>query len=252
MRSLLKGTLWATAALVAMSAATAYGTTYEVEARFKTVLKKQAVHLVKPAGNMYVYAGLYWFDKVSLSPDNQDNPAWWLESNFGGYCIDINQTINWDYEGTWQIQDLEDAPIGPGGDTSGAMGAARGELLKRLWGKYFESGPYPEFQVAVWELLVEDPANGYNVTNTDHDFYAPYNEVDRTTINTWLAEITADSYTGPVSDLMYAMTSSDTQDFAVLIETGGQMIPEPVTLAGLALGVGGLVGYIRKRKAGGA
>ena len=239
------------AVLVALWAATAEATTFEVTARFDSVVHKQAVHLVMPGSNPYVYAGLYWFDKVAVSPDIEANPAYWLDDEFGGYCIDIQQEINWNYQGVWQIEPLADAPIGPGGDASGAMGAQRAEHLKRLWGNYFVPGPYPEFQVAVWELLVEDPANGYDVTSGD--FYASRsNEVDRTQINQWLDLVTDPAYSGPVSNLMYAMTSSDTQDFAVLIETGGQTVPEPVTLAGLVLGGGGLLGYLRRRKVKGA
>jgi hypothetical protein len=247
MRGIAKNALCVAAALAALSAATVYGNTYEVEAKFKTVISKQAVHLVTPTSNRYVYAGQYWFDKVGLTPDTEANPAWHLGDEFGGYCIDINQTINWNYQGTWQIQPLDAAPIGLGGDASGAMGAAKAELLKRLWGNYFETGPYPEFQVAVWELLNETTGT-YDVT--DGTFYASRtNEVDRAQINDWLDQITADVYTGPVSNLMYAMTSANTQDFAVLIETGGGgNVPEPVTLAGLMLGVGGLVGYVRKRR----
>jgi hypothetical protein len=247
MRGIAQKVVCAAAALAALSAATVYGNTYEVEAKFMTVVNKRATHLVTPGGSRYVYAGQYWFDRVGLTPDAQENPAWWLGDEFGGYCIDINQTINWNYQGTWQIEPLDGAPIGPGGDAGGAMGAAKAELLKRLWGNYFESGPYAEFQVAVWELLNETTGT-YDVT--DGAFYASRSyEVDRTTINAWLDEITADAYDGPVAELMYAMTSANTQDFAVLIEMGGGgHVPEPVTLAGLMLGVGGLVGYIRKRR----
>jgi len=241
MKGMLRAILCAVAVLAAMSAISAEATTYEVTAKFDSVINRRAVHLVKPGPNLYVYAGQYWFEKLGVSPDVAANPAYWLDDEFGGYCIDVNQTISWNHTDTWQIEPLANAPIGQ------AMGAERAELLQRLWGKHFVSGPYAEFQVAVWELLVEDPANGYNVTTGD--FYAPYgNEVNRTTINDWLLEITDAAYDGPVSNLMYAMTSSSTQDFAVLIETGGQMVPEPVTLAGLALGSAGLIGYLRKRK----
>ena len=64
-------------------------------------------------------------------------------------------------------------------------------------------------------------------------------------------KFTATNYSGQETSIMWALTSTATQDFAVLIETGSQPpgpdIPEPVTMFGLLAGIGCLTHYARKR-----
>ena len=53
-------------------------------------------------------------------------------------------------------------------------------------------------------------------------------------------------------------SAAGTYDLAIAVEQGGtelvrsemqvQVVPEPITMAGLAMGLGGLVGYIRRRR----
>jgi len=234
------------AVAVALAATVAHANSVNtVTAKFTTIVNKEAVHVKNGSQSLYVWAGLSKFEKMSISPDSELNPAFYLDDVFTGYCIDLKEEIWWNFVGTWQVAPLEDAPVGAG---QPAMGTERATLLRRLWGSYFSDPNNAEFQVAVWELLAEDPANGYDVKSGS--FYAPYaNEVDRDGINGWLTTVTDDNYSGPAASVMYALVSDGTQDFAVLIETGGQppVIPEPLTLTGLLMGIGGLIHYARKR-----
>jgi len=236
----MKNVTFLTVAVVALAATAVRANT--VTATFTDIINREAVHVENGSQSLYVWAGLSKFEKISIDPNEMTNPAFYLEDVFTGYCIDLKEEIWWDFEGTWQVQPLENAPVGAG---QPPMGTDRATLLRRLWGSYFSDPNNAEFQVAVWELLAENPANGYDVKSGD--FHAPYDEVDREGINDWLDVVTDVGYSGPVASVMYALVSDGSQDFAVLIETGGQPIPEPLTLTGLLMGIGGLIHYARKR-----
>jgi hypothetical protein len=46
-----------------------------------------------------------------------------------------------------------------------------------------------------------------------------------------------------------ALSNAEQQDFAFTSPgAGGRIIPEPVTMAGLMLGIGSVVTYVRKRR----
>lgn len=224
-----------------------------VKAKFTSILSREAVHVHNGTENLYVWAGQSQFEKIDITPDNESNPAHDLDNPFGGYCVDLNQSITFGYTTTWELRPLEEAPVGAGGGTGSAMGDIRATLLRRLWANYFTDPNYAEFQVAVWEILGEknSATDGYDVT--DGTFHAPYSgEVNRTMINGWLTAITASGYSGAEASIVWALTSTQTQDFAVLIETitvpPGPHAPEPVTLFGLLAGVGGLARYVHGRR----
>ncbi|HUU92998.1 MAG TPA: PEP-CTERM sorting domain-containing protein [Phycisphaerae bacterium] len=243
-----------TAAVLLTATVAHANSVYTVEATFSGVENKKAVRLASDSGNLYVWAGLYTFDKGAISPDSTANPAYYLDPVFGGYCIDLAQVISPNYTTTWELKPLEQAPVNP---TGIVMGPDRATLLRRLWGSHFNDPNAAEFQVAVWELLAENPSNGYGVTTGDGSFYVrtPDDaEVDVSMINEWLDEVAGADYIGDEASVMWAMTSIATQDFAVLIELadepGGEpSIPEPVTLVGLLTGIGCLTRYVRRRGA---
>lgn len=245
----MRGTFLVGAVAILLAATVAHANgVYTVDATFTGVANRKAVRLATDDGDRYVWAGLYKFDKGAIAPDSTDNPAHYLDDAFGGYCIDLEQVIWQDYTTTWELKPLEQAPVNP---TGNVMGSERATLLRRLWGSYFNDPNSAEFQVAVWELLDEDPGNGYGVTTGDGSFYvrtADDVEVDVSMINDWLDAVSDPAYSGDEASIMWAMTSMQTQDFAVLIEMGGlPPIPEPLTLAGLLMGIGGLTHYVRRR-----
>ena len=77
---------------------------YTVDATFTGVANKKAVRLATNTGNLYVWAGLYMFDKGAISPDSTDNPASYLDDVFGGYCIDLEQEISSNHTTTWELK----------------------------------------------------------------------------------------------------------------------------------------------------
>jgi hypothetical protein len=229
--------------------------TYEINATYTAIVNRDAVHVYDGRQNKthYVWSGLSKFQKNWVDPDTTANPAYHLDEQFSGYCIELMQTIYTGRTYTWQMRALEEAPIGWNGDETYQMGEDRATLLRRLWGSYAGTGDDPEFQVAVWELLAEDPSlsGPFSVTSGEGEFYLTRtNEVDVGLVNTMLDSIVDPGWSGTPADLQWAMTSQDTQDFAVIIETSGSPppVPEPTTVAGLVLGSVGLVRYIRRRR----
>lgn len=47
---------------------------------------------------------------------------------------------------------------------------------------------------------------------------------------------------------MWALVNSQTQDFMLIVPGATDTVPEPLTMAGLGMGICGLVTYIRKRR----
>jgi len=199
--------------------------------------------------NVSTRAGVYNFDLIS------DDGWGALADPFPAFCIDLNQYV-W-YGGTfsWEVKSPEEAPVpGPDGHP---MTSAQHLDLRKLYAMYYvgatTGGSNVEsaaFQAAVWEIVWEAPANGYNVDGT--------NAAARGRIyvnNTWAATGRANdmlqsigSYTGHMPTLM-ALVSTTNQDQIVLVPGGGQPpIPEPVTAAGLAMAIAGLARYARKRR----
>ena len=122
--------------VLALSAGTANAAS--VTATFTGVENEEAVHLRYGAQNLYVWAGLYKFEKLSISPDSTENPAYYMDDVFGGYCIDIDQRISFNQTVTWVLKPLEEAPVNL---LHSPMGADKATLLRRLWGSYFGDPP---------------------------------------------------------------------------------------------------------------
>lgn len=238
-----KRTLWAALGLLILAGSVQAGSVGTITAKFDGVTPRKSVH-VRYGDTYWVWAGLHRFTKLAIDPNDVTNPAFGLNTTFSGYCIDLVQPI---YDGqvwTWDIQPLVESPEpGPNMDPTVVT------YLSRLWGGLYEESA--EFQVAVWELVNENPANGYNIYAGDHfvpSLY-PWEEVDRPAINAMLDTVTDPGYSGATSNLVWALVHNDAQDIAVLLEAGSQpAVPEPLTLAGLLMGVGGLVRYGLKRR----
>jgi hypothetical protein len=168
----------------------------------------------------------------------QTAPSYILPS----YCIDIHQNSDSNFR-TYDIDALEHAPV-PGG-----MTAAKADALRRL---FTEATPNSDMQriafaAAVWEI-VNETSGTYNVslanfTVTGNGNYAGWD----TQANTWLANLGQYSPNYGV----VALVNATYQDYAVTVVGDGSFppIPEPVTLCGLLMGIGGLVRYTRRRAA---
>jgi hypothetical protein len=173
----------------------------------------------------------------------------------GSYCIDVHQEAPGTYR-VYDIYPLASAPI-PGI----GMGSTKADDLQRLFS--FLQDPLPNtspnqanklagaFQAAVWEI-VNETSGTYNVFNGSFKM-TEYNIGNGTgwlaQANVWLNAL-HDPGTVPVKDVV-ALVNTSAQDYALTIKGAGStdQIPEPVTMAGVLFGIGGLVGYVRRRRA---
>lgn len=173
---------------------------------------------------------------------------------FGAVCIDVTQRASTHYR-DYSIVPLTDAPLTPYTGVE-PMSATRAALLENLWYDHFDldwiaPGPYSStekrmaeaFNAAVWELVFEEEGNSLDildgalkVANVNYASMA----------NTWLANLDA----GGDRTTLYALSSSSYQDYVVLIPTrdDDKVVPEPITMTGLLIGVGSLATYMRKRR----
>jgi hypothetical protein len=109
------------------------------------------------------------------------------------------------------------------------------------------------FQAAVWEIINEDAGTAYSVTKLNGATYASYGGSAPawvTQANTWLTSVWND--TNPAPDIgLRVLANSSTQDFALVVPClGSNPIPEPLTMAGVALGLCASGAYVSKRRKG--
>jgi len=170
------------------------------------------------------------------------------------FCADILQYAS----GAWlkyYIYEPEDAPIG-GANT--AMGDAKAADLRRLWYNYSAYGlgtlPYTyggttyvanqtsaAFQAAVWNIIYDT-----DLTVKTGTFKITSANASKTLADNWLGSLagTPDPCLG-----LRILVSENQQDFAITVPgIGRDPIPEPVTMAGLMLGIGSIAGYVRRRR----
>jgi len=170
------------------------------------------------------------------------------------FCADIKQYASGSFL-RYDIYKPEDAPIG-GGNTP--MGDAKAADLRKLFDNYSAYGlgalPYTlgtttygasqtsaAFQASVWEIIYE--TSTYDVKK--NAFQISSGETWTGLSNYWLTHLgTADPCLG-----LRVLVNGDQQDFAIVVPgVGRDPIPEPVTMAGLMLGIGSVVTYVRKRR----
>ncbi|MBE3037933.1 MAG: PEP-CTERM sorting domain-containing protein, partial [Chloroflexi bacterium] len=159
----------------------------------------------------------------------------------------------------YQVVPLADVltPFGAGGS---GTGQERALLMQNLWATHFEpawqmgsSWTTPQrlraeaFAAALWEIVYETPANGFDVTTGR----VRIGSIDTSTANAWLRGLDPN---GPQT-LLRALSNGQYQDYVTAIPGVGGMqpigghAPEPVTLAGLLLGIGTVARYVRRRTA---
>jgi hypothetical protein len=174
----------------------------------------------------------------------------------GSYCIDVHQDAPTSY-GVYTIYPLAYAPIASN-LTGIAMGSTKANDLERLFSllpSNLTNQTAGAFQAAVWEIVNETSTNldgSYHYDVTSGSFMMTEYNIGNGTgwlgqANTWLNELHAPG-TVPVADVV-ALVNPDTQDYALTVLGAGssRLIPEPITMAGLMMGIGGLVGYVRRR-----
>ena len=207
--------------------------------------------------SMYVYTGQYNFHFYPDHPDSGPLADDLLKDPFGAYCVDLGQTISGAQ--TYTIRDLEDAPISywtvaGKKETLRPMGEDKADDLRELFGRYGKSATdnvaKEAFGACIWEIVYENPANKYDITKGA--LYMTGLGSAQTQAQTWLSVLNDDTNGNDTSKYdwdVLALSNAEQQDFAFTSPgAGGRIIPEPVTMAGLMLGIGSVVTYVRKRR----
>ena len=176
----------------------------------------------------------------------------------GTFCADILQNAPTAYS-LYNVYLPADAPIGGGNiDMTDAKAWDLCRLFYQRLGAIGTANGAAAFEACVWEIVYEtsgtyDVDYTYSPTDTTRgNFY-----VQPTSGSGWLA--TANSWLGALGTdqpqvALRVLVSDGYQDFALTVSGlggGGPEnpdIPEPVTMAGLMMGIGGLVTYVRKRR----
>jgi len=199
--------------------------------------------------NNNVYTGEYKFrfdpDSAYSSPETK----LLMTDPFYAYCIDVDQHAPTQWS-VYTLEALENAPIN---DWGTVMDATQANRIRELFGRFYASVNTREkgeaFAACLWEIIFEqtgtyDLADGTLVMNgLDWDAEA--------VATGWLGQLNGDTNYFDMN--VFALTNDTFQDFA--LTSGGTSTPppphapEPVTLAGLFLGVGSLIGYLRRRRA---
>lgn len=150
-----------------------------------------------------------------------------LAPTFKAFCIDLQQTINFNTSYSFSKNAVESAPL-PGG----GMGNAKADLIRELWGRHFtginSNVKGSAFQIAVWEIVFDTglDLSGGQVRVTGNASVLAQAQA-------YMASLTGDSaYFAPV----YALSSGTTQDM---------LVPTPGAIA--LLGLGGLAVARRRR-----
>ncbi len=202
---------------------------------------------------------------VPANPPDASNYLYASANNYeiGAFCADVREVApNVSDFVEYNIVDLEDAPIGNGNI---AMTADQADALRRLFGAYdgiWRDGVGDDeleavaFALCVWEIVYETEST-LDVSMDAGEFYAlatfdkdGLRTTARDVANGWLSGV----QTGNVPDIdLRVLANEGWQDYAIIIpgtRGGPPVVPEPMTMLGLMMGVGSLAGYIRKRKAG--
>jgi hypothetical protein len=189
---------------------------------------------------------------------------------YGTNCFDT-QTISGGKTYTYNVYtDLTQAPVPQSAfvnpTSGGKLSSTQVDLLQSLFYRnavllwYAAESPDPTLldptgrvaiQLAVWEIVWEHTQTSFNLTSTSGSFYVT--DIDSTYTNRaalMLANLAALSPQEKLSaPTLYAFVNDCSQDQMWLIPGGGgPPIPEPLTILGVFLGLGGVGVYIRKRR----
>jgi len=221
-----------------------------VEVRWVETSPARQVYLTQPwlVGTSIRLAGIF---QVEVDMDDGNGPQL-----YDGFCIDLKQMIS----GHWKpytLSAVEAAPLDDG-SPYGPMGSAKANAIRELWGEHFDeiggsSLNAAAFQVALWEIIYENaPNDPVNAWDAGAGRIHIDSSVDASIVeqaNLWLGAIGDDEQ--DLDTTLIALTNytstMEFQDYLIDRGGGGTIIPEPLTIASVLLGVCGLGSYIRRR-----
>lgn len=188
----------------------------------------------------------------------------------GTFCSDFYQGVPPKSTFTeYNVYVPEEAPVG-GRNNPNGMGEQKAWDLRRLYDQHsyqatLSTDGAAAFEACIWEIVYETSgtynvsdtalAGGLRVANPDRGnfFLQPkgwslsgdkYRWVDLA--NSWLQNLGTEK---PADIGLRILASENFQDFALIVPGEGSLpIPEPLTMLGLAAGVMGTAGYLRRNR----
>jgi len=196
------------------------------------------------------HSGVSMLEKTSGSGEGD----LWANGPLGGVCIELYESPSNDVL-HYNVIMPKDGPV-PTGFLGSSMGYTKAKYIQELWGRYYDpawvSGPFTEtksiyaaaFSAAVKEIVHEAlPGSplGWNVTvdGTDGDEGFRIEYAYAGLENMMLYSLDG---TGPMADLR-VFSYDGAQDYIV-------EVPEPTTV--VLLGLGGVLGLLRRKKSAAA
>jgi len=193
-------------------------------------------------------AGLYHF-KTTKSSYNTYAPLG-KDTDFGTFCVDLVQYIGQGVTYRYTVTDLDNAPTPPGAAMHKIWPGQKSDL-ERLYYGYYDLAKFASddneaaaFGLAVWEIVCEHWESSYTVTSGSFKTSSRANA----RANTILSNLPTIPPNVTPPELV-AFVSDCSQDQMWVLTCGGvQYVPEPLTMLGLALGLGSVGVYVRRRR----
>ena len=127
-------------------------------------------------------------------PATGSNNPWPLNQPFTSFCVDLNEFIHLNSTYNYVLKSLETSP-NPDPQSTGGMGTARADAIRRLWGTdradVTTNVKAAAFQMAIWEIVFEYPATqGLPLSSMDvtkGNFYMDVTDADSTKQALWVS-----------------------------------------------------------------
>ena len=245
---------------IALLAGGASAVTYTIEHPHSQGFYAGAGSVSFNRGNSWVDAWLGRFVMVPITPLPADYPTYPYSDHpkaFFSYCLELDQGIGVGHGVSYSFT------IGPLAGTDG-VSAGEAPLISELFGRYDPllqndpTGPYTggtfrtasaALQLAIWKINLDaatETLGSWDFTSglmrVDHNLLTQESGASAKADVVALAMLNSLTGTCPMAWGLEGLHNATYQDLII------QSIPEPVTMAGLMMGIGGLVTYVRKRR----